>query len=58
MGVRVSAAMVETELMIATIQPSWLKISPDMPPTIVRGIKTASNVRVEAMIDMDTSLVA
>ena len=50
--------MVDTELINATIQPNWLKISPDIPPTMVKGMNTASKVRVEAIMDMDTSLVA
>ena len=57
-GVSVSAAMVDTELTRATIQPNCLKISPDTPVTMVRGMNTASKVRVEAMMEMDTSLVA
>ena len=58
MGVSVRAAMVETELMMATIHPNCLKISPAIPPTMVRGMKTASRVSVEAMMEMETSLVA
>ena len=56
-GTRVSAAVVDTVIMIETIQPSCLNIIPIIPPTIVSGRKTQSIVRVEAMTEIPTSEV-
>ena len=57
-GTSVRAAVVETIMMMLTIQPSCLNMIPAMPLTIVSGRNTQSIVRVEAMTEMPTSEVA
>ena len=57
-GTRVRAAVVEMIMMIDTIQPSCLNMIPAIPETMVRGRKTQSIVRVEAMTEIPTSEVA
>ena len=56
-GTRVSAAVVDTIIMMLTIHPSWLNIIPAIPGTMVRGRNTQSIVNVDAMMEIPTSLV-
>ena len=56
-GTKVSAAVVDTIIMMLTIHPSWLNMIPAIPWTIVRGRNTQSIVRVEAMTEIPTSEV-
>ena len=57
MGTRVRAAVVETIMMMDTIQPSWRNMMPAMPEIMVRGRNTHSMVSVEAMTEIPTSAV-
>ena len=57
MGVRLSAAAVETIITMLMLQPSWRNITPASPGVIVSGRKTASIVSVEAMTEIPTSFV-
>ena len=57
-GTRVSAAVVETIMMMLTIQPSCLNMMPAMPVIMVRGRNTQSMVKVDAITEMATSEVA
>ena len=57
MGTRVRAAVVETIMMMDTIQPSWRNMMPDMPEIMVRGRNTHSMVSVEAITEIPTSAV-
>ena len=57
MGTRVSAATVDTIIMMETIQPSCLNMMPAMPEIMVRGRNTHSIVSVEAMTEIPTSAV-
>ena len=57
MGTSVRAAVVDTIMMMDTIQPSCRNIMPAMPEIIVSGRNTQSIVRVEAMTEMPTSEV-
>ena len=54
-GTRVRAAVVETIIMMLTIQPNCLNIVPAIPVIIVRGRNTQSIVRVEAITEIATS---
>ena len=56
-GTRVSAAVVDTIIMMETIQPSCLNIMPAIPVIIVRGRNTHSMVSVDAITDIPTSAV-
>ena len=56
-GTRVRAAVVDTIMMMDTIQPSCLNMMPAMPEIIVSGRNTHSIVRVEAMTEIPTSAV-
>ena len=56
-GINVSAAVVDTTIMIHIIQPSCLKSTPAIPLIIVRGKNTASIVSVEAITETATSFV-
>ena len=56
-GTKVRAAVVDTIMMIETIQPSWANMMPAMPLIIVSGRNTQSIVSVEAMTEMPTSPV-
>ncbi len=56
-GTRVRAAVVDTIMIMDTIQPSCLNMMPAIPVIIVRGRNTHSMVRVEAMTEIPTSAV-
>ncbi len=56
-GVNVSAMISESEMMMDTIHPSCLNITPAKPPTMVIGRNTAMMVSVEAITERDTSSV-
>ncbi len=57
MGVSDNAAIVDVEIVIETIKPRGLNISPVRPPIMVRGRNTATTVRVVAITARATSLV-
>ena len=57
MGTSVRAAVVDTIIIMDTIQPSWRNIMPAMPLIMVRGRNTHSMVSVEAMTEIPTSAV-
>ena len=54
-GTKVKAPVVETIMMMDTIQPNCLNITPVVPLIIVKGRNTASMVKVEAMTESCTS---
>ena len=54
-GTRVRAAVVDTIIMMDTIQPSWRNIKPVIPLIIVSGRNTHSIVRVDAITEIPTS---
>ena len=56
-GTRVRAAVVDTIMMMDTIQPSWRNMMPAMPEIIVSGRNTHSIVSVEAITEIPTSAV-
>ncbi|MPM15669.1 hypothetical protein SDC9_62040 [bioreactor metagenome] len=56
-GVSVMAIISESEIMMVTIHPSCLNITPAKPPTIVIGKNTATMVSVDAMMESETSSV-
>ena len=56
-GTSVKAAVVETTMMMLTIQPSCLNITPAIPEIIVNGTNTQSIVSVEAITEIPTSEV-
>ena len=57
-GTKVKAPVVDTTIMIETIQPNCLNITPVVPLIIVKGRNTANMVSVEAITDSCTSWVA
>ena len=57
MGTSVRAAVVDTIMMMETIQPSCRNMMPAMPEIMVRGRNTHSMVRVEAITEIPTSAV-
>ncbi len=56
-GVSVRDIINERDIMIVTIHPNCLNITPAKPPTMVIGKNTAIIVRVEAITESDTSSV-
>ena len=58
MGTNVKAPIVETIMMMDTIQPNCLNITPVVPLIIVKGRNTANMVKVEAITESCTSWVA
>ena len=57
MGTRVRAAVVDTIMMMDTIQPSCRNIIPAIPEIMVSGRNTHSMVRVDAITEIPTSAV-
>ena len=57
MGTRVRAAVVDTIMMMETIQPSCLNMTPAIPVIMVRGRNTHSMVSVDAITEIPTSAV-
>ena len=58
MGMRVMAAVVETQTTMVMIHPISFMNMPIMPGNMVSGTKTATRTRVVAMTEVQTSLVA
>ena len=57
-GTKVRAPVVDTTMMMDTIQPNCLNITPVVPLIMVRGRNTANMVKVEAITESCTSCVA
>ena len=56
-GTRVRAAVVDTIMMMETIQPSCLNMIPAIPVIMVSGRNTHSMVSVDAITEIPTSAV-